>query len=246
MYLIDGVEGSQNLRTIYDESNKKYFGNALPKIKVGWDGRLKRAIGRARVKYVRGGFGVKPEINIGSLGISLSKSFDLSYNDTVAVMLHEMVHIQLYTNGNLGKHHGTSLFDGQIIRLRKEIGINVPMKESSFKTSPKAVATEGYLAIIHTSGGLGLSVYSNPFIKKNWRGLGEFLKRFIPSGKVRKMELWKVKHQVIKNSTKKRSLKRISWTGLSNQEADSIRKSGFQWAEFGPGKSYIDGRKAGL
>ena len=246
MYLIDGVEGSQNLRIIYDESNKKYFGNALPKIKVGWDGRLKRAIGRASVKYVKGGFGVKPEIYPTSLKISMSKAFDLNYNDTVAVMLHEMTHIQLYINNNLGKHHGTSAFDGQIRRLRKESGINVPMKESSFKSSPNAPAIEGYLAIIHTGGGLGLSVYSTPFIKKNWRGLGDFLKRFIPSGKVRKMELWKVKHQVIKNSTKKRSMRRISWNSLTTEEADSIRKSGFQWAEFGPGKSYIDGKKAGL
>jgi predicted SprT family Zn-dependent metalloprotease len=246
MYLIDGVEGSQNLRIIYDESNKKYFGNALPKIKVRWDGRLKRAIGKASVKYVKSGFGVKPEINITSLAISMSKAFDLNYNDVVAVMLHEMAHIQLYLNNNLGKHHGTSMFDGLIRRLRKESGINVPMKESTFKTSPKAVAMEGYLAIVHAGGGIGISVYSTPFIKKNWRQLGQFLERFIPSGKVRKMELWKVKHQVIKNSTKKRSLKRISWNTVTTDELESIKKSGFQWASYGAGKNYINGKKAGL
>ena len=244
-YLFDGVEGNENLRLMYDELNKKYFGNALPKIKVIWDGRLKRAIGRARVKWINL-MGGKSEINMGSLAISLSKSYDLNYNDTQAVMLHEMVHIQLFIHGNLGKHHGTSAFDGQIRRLRKESGLNVVFKESSFKSSPKAVAMEGYIAILETGGGIGITVYSTPFIKKNWRELGAFLTRFIPSGKVRKMELWKVKHGIIKTSTKKRSLKRISWSIIDTNELEEIKKSGFQWASYGAGKNYIDGRKAGL
>ena len=73
MYLIDGVEGSQNLPSMYDELNKKYFGNALPRIKVRWDGRLKRAIGRAGVKWINV-MGGKQEINMSSLIITLSKS----------------------------------------------------------------------------------------------------------------------------------------------------------------------------
>lgn len=244
-YLFDGVEGSENVRVMYDELNRKYFGNALPKIKVKWDGRLKRAIGRAGVKWINV-MGRKPEINMSSLNISLSKSYDLNYSDTQAVMLHEMLHIQLYVHGNLGKHHGTSQFDGQIRRLRKESGLNIPFKESAFKSSPKAVAMEGYIAILDTSGGTGITVYSTPFIKKNWRGLHNFLDSFIPSGKVRKMELWKVKHSIIKTSTKKRSLKRISWTVNPNDEIEEIKKSGFQWASYGAGKNYMDNKKAGL
>ncbi|GAJ00748.1 unnamed protein product, partial [marine sediment metagenome] len=106
-YLFDGVEGSENVRLMYDELNKKYYGNALPKIKVRWDGRLKRVIGRAGVKWINV-VGRKPEINMSSLAITLSKSYDLNYSDTQAVMLHEMLHIQLYVHGNLGKHHGTN------------------------------------------------------------------------------------------------------------------------------------------
>jgi predicted SprT family Zn-dependent metalloprotease len=245
MYLIDGVEGSQNLRIIYDESNKKYFGNILPKIKIRWDGRLKRAIGRAGVKWISV-MGGKQQIDMRTVNISMSKSFDLQYNDVVAVMLHEMAHILLFLHGNLTKHHGTSQFDGVIKNLRKESGLNVPYKESSFKSSPKSVAMDGYLALIHASGGIGITVYSTPFIKKNWRQLHQFLDDFIPSGKVRKMELWKVKHQVIKNSTKKRSLKRISWSLRPNDEIEAIKKTGFQWASYGAGKNYMDGKKAGL
>ena len=245
MYLIDGVEGSENIALMYNELNKQYFGNALPRITVRWDGRLKRAIGRARVKWINV-MGGRSEIDMRSLNITLSKSYDLNYNDTKAVMLHEMVHIQLYVNGNLGKHHGTSQFDGQIRRLRKESGLNVVFKESNFKSSPNAPAMEGYLAILDTGGGTGVTVYSTPFIKKNWRGLHDFLGRFIPSGKVRKMELWKVKHSIIKTSTKKRSLKRISWSITSNDEIEAIKKSGFQWASYGAGKNYMDNKKAGL
>ena len=245
MYLFDGVEGSENLRVMYDELNKQYFGNILPKIKVAWDGRLKRAIGRASVKWINL-MGGKQEINISSLKITLSKSFDLNYQDTQAVMLHEMVHIELYIIGNLGKHHGTSAFDGQIRKLRKESGLNVPFKESSFKSSPKAVAMEGYIALIHTTGGIGLTVYSTPFIKKNWRQLANWLTEFIPSGKVRRMELWKIKHPVIKTSTKKRSLRKISWSIITTQEVDSIKKSGFKWGEFGPDIKMVDSKRAGL
>ncbi|GAF68561.1 unnamed protein product, partial [marine sediment metagenome] len=202
-------------------------------------------IGRAGVKWINV-VGRKPEINMSSLAITLSKSYDLNYSDTQAVMLHEMLHIQLYVHGNLGKHHGTNQFDGQIRRLRKESGLNVPFKESNFKSSPKAVAMEGYIAILDTSGGTGITVYSTPFIKKNWRGLHNFLDSFIPSGKVRKMELWKVKHSIIKTSTKKRSLKRISWSVNPNDEIEAIKKSGFQWASYGAGKNYMDNKKAGL
>ena len=245
MYLFDGVEGSQPLQPIYKELNTKYFGNSLPNIKVMWDGRLKRAIGRARVKYTNL-IGKKPEINMTSLGITMSKSYDLSYQDTSTVMLHEMAHIQLFIGGILDRHHGTSAFDGLIKRLRKESGLNVPMKESSFKTSPKAAAKEGYLAILDTSGGVGVCVYSTPFIKKNWRELTNFLASFIPSGKVRQVELWKVKHPIIKNSTGKRSLRKITWSIKTTEEVESIKKSGFKWGEFGPEIKIVDSKRAGL
>jgi len=245
MYIFDGVEGSQNLRVMYDELNKQYFGNSLPKIKVSWDGRLKRAIGRASVKW-RTFVGAKPEIDISSLKITMSKSFDLNYQDTQAVMLHEMAHIDLFVRGDLSKHHGTPAFVGTINRLIKESGLKVPMKESSFKSSPKAVAMDGYVALIHTTGGIGLTVYSTPFIKKNWRQLTSWLSSFLPSGKIRRMELWKIKHPVIKTSTKKRSLRRISWSIITTQEVDSIKKSGFKWGDFGPDINMTDSKRAGL
>lgn len=244
-YIFDGVEGSENIRVMYDELNKQYFHNSLPKIKVAWDGRLKRAIGRASVKWINL-MGGRQEINMSSLKITLSKSYDLNYQDTTAVMLHEMVHIELFVAGNLGKHHGTGAFDFEIKRLRKESSLNVPMKESNFKSSPKAVAMEGYIGLIHTPGGIGLTVYSTPFIKKSWRDLTNFLTRFIPSGKIRRMELWKIKHPVIKTSTKKRSFKRISWSIISNQELESIKKSGFKWGEFSPDTKMVDSKRAGL
>ena len=245
MYLIDGVEGNQNLPSMYDELNKQYFGNSLPKIKVKWDGRLKRAIGRAGVKWVNV-MGRKPEISMSSLNISMSKAFDLQYNDVVAVMLHEMVHILLFIHGNLTQHHGTGEFDGVIRRLRKESGLDVPFKESSFKSSPNAPAMDGYIAILDTTGGTGITVYSTPFIKKNWRQLTQFLSDFLPSGKIRKMELWRVKHSIIKTSTKKRSLRQVSWNIRPNDEIEAIKKTGVQWASYGAGKNYVDNKKAGL
>jgi predicted metallopeptidase len=245
MYIFDGVEGSQNLRDVYDKLNKDYFGNSLPKIKVAWDGRLKRAIGRASVKW-KTFMGAKPEIDISSLKITMSKSYDLSYQDTQAVMLHEMAHIDLFIRGDLSKHHGTPAFVGTINRLRKESGLNVPLKESSFKSSPKAKATQGFIAFIYGSGGVGTSVYSTPFINKNWKELGDFFQRFIPSKKIVRIELWSVKHPIIKNATKKRSLKRISWSKSEPTEVEEIKKSGFKWGEFSFHETWIDGKIAGL
>ena len=135
MYIFDGVEGSENIRVMYDELNKQYFGNSLPKIKVSWDGRLKRAIGRASVKW-RTFVGAKPEIDISSLKITMSKSYDLNYQDTQAVMLHEMAHIDLFMRGDLGKHHGTPNFVGTINRLIKESGLKVPMGVLEHQSTP--------------------------------------------------------------------------------------------------------------
>jgi len=246
--IIEGVEGSLTLRPVYDELNKKYFGNALPSIKVSWDGRLKRAVGRAAVKYRMNKMipGSKPEIDMKSLKITMSKAFDLDYKDTQAVLLHEMVHIKLYVNGDLGKHHGTPSFVGEINRLKKESGLNVPYKESSFKHSPTAAAAEGYIAILTTSGGTGISVYSTPFMNKNWRALASWFDSFIPAKKVRKVELWLVNHPFVKTSTKKRSLKRISWSIQPNDEVEKIKKTGFQFASFGVGKNWIDTTKTKL
>ena len=109
-YIFEGREGTTDLKKMYAQFNKMYFGGSLPSIKLRWSGKLKTAVGKASVSYVgkkirRNRFNVYMqeipvsdiEIDFSSLRIGISTMFDLLVKDIKAVMLHEMAHIKLYT-----------------------------------------------------------------------------------------------------------------------------------------------------
>ena len=147
MKFFEGIEGSEDLKKLYKELNQQHFGGQLPNIPVKWSAKLKRAIGIAKCTYkgqklqsaVYSKFSkyvdeipieTNIEINMNSLEIGISTINDLTLDDTKAILLHEMVHILLYTKRKIHEHHGSSEFDGWIKKLRADTGLNIPMKES--------------------------------------------------------------------------------------------------------------------
>jgi hypothetical protein len=231
--ILEGVEGSLNLKTLYNQCDKKYFGGAMPKCKVAWSGRLKRAIGRAQVRW-RGPsvsknnlFHLLPEIPqadvkiiMDSLSIAIASMNDLTKEDTTAILLHEMVHILLFSQRKLGGHHGTPEFDGWIKRLRKESGLNIPFKESSFKKSPKLKAKKGYIAIIYQRDGkIGLCNYTQKLVydSKFEMQLDRFAKMYFKG-----IEVYYASHPIVNTIPSKRTFRSITWHNLEKSDADQI------------------------
>lgn len=254
-YLIEGKEGTTNLKNLYKQLNKEYFAGSLPNIKVSWSGKLKKSIGRAGVRY----FGraqiehallakysetiavSNVEIDMRSLKITLSKMFDLSTNDIKAIMLHEMVHIKLYTENKLGMHHGTPEFDGWIKRLSDQSGLEVPLKESNFKKSPKVKGKEGIAMILTQGDGKhGIATFTIPFMKKNWLIFAKTMTRIMnrSRGRITRMAYFKINHTAIVEYPAKRSLRKISWTMIDEELAREITKKGaiFGYSEIGGGR----------
>lgn len=244
-FLQEGVEGQVNLKKMYKELNAEFFSGSLPTIILKWNGRLKRAVGQASAAYkgqtvksnVASTFAkymteipisVDVELNMQSLKIAMSKSFDLSLPDVKAVMLHEMVHIALYLKKKINGHHDTPEFDGWIKKLREQSGLNVPLKESDFKASPKLQAKEGYVMIlIQKDGKYGINSYSKNFLIKNWLLFAQTIGRIVAmSAKIQRVHAFKVTHPIVSSMSPKRTVKGISWQFTDEETANEIRKKG--------------------
>jgi len=266
-YIKEGVEGSANLKTIYKDYNREYFGSSLPKIKLKWSGKLKRAIGRARVNYKSTGYLVKGslgslmskysnemqpqnvEINMDSLEIAISTMNDLSLDDIKAVMLHEMVHILLYSQRKITyEHHGTPEFDGWIKKLRTATGLNIPFKESSFKASPKLSTKEGFVVKInHPDETFGLLSYTKQFWQKSWLEWMDMMQRILKKTyKIQSLEMLKVNHPVVSTLTPRRSLHGLSWIQIDSDTANEITRKGTIFGKLNKMGGFIEPRVFGV
>lgn len=250
--LFEDVEKQVNLNKLYKELNGKYFNNFLPIIPCKWSGKLKKAVGRATVQYkstepisksmVRLGMGKDLiEIDMKSLKIKISGAFDLTYDDVSAVMLHEMVHIKLYVQKNLSHHHGTPVFDGEITRLRSESGLNIPLLESDFKSSPKIQPKEAYMIILNTTGGYGFFNMAVQGFEKKWKEHIKIFARIIAqSTKVKMLDVVRGKHIMNATNPPKRGSKRgISWIQISKDDAEDMIKKGKHIVQLGFYKNMI-------
>ncbi len=238
--IIEGMEGVASLPSIYKSLNQEYFGNVLPSIPVKWSGKLKTSIGIAVVKYMGSkkwnGFGqYMSEIPVAdvsivqsSMAIKLSKTFDLELPDIKAVMLHEMVHILLYTKKKLGMHHGTPEFDGWIKKLRKQSGYNVPFLESDYRKSPKLKAKEGMVMLIFlmaADSNPGICVYSKNFFLKQWEDFMERMALQVSrSAKVNSLEIYKISHPIVSAMGARRTGKGLKWQDTDDTTVKEIQR----------------------
>lgn len=240
--IYEGVEGTVDLKKLFKNLNREYFGGQCPSnTKTSWSGKLKSAVGNATVSY-KGGKVRKNKfaaymqeipvadvtIDTSSFAIKISKSFDLSMEDTTAVMLHEMLHIYLYSKNKIGDHHSSPEFKREIKRLQDQSGLNVPYKESNFKPSPKLSAKEGYIMVIKYDGGkYGANTFSNNFINNKWLLISETLSRWPSrSARVNEIEIYKATDEIVSKLTPKRSLKKLTWEEIEEEKAMNIRKKG--------------------
>lgn len=235
--IFEGVEGKLKLKPLFNQLNSKYFGGAVPTCKLAWSGRLKRAIGLAQVKWVgqtvqRSKFDkyrdtipqVDAKINMSSLKITIATGNDLTENDVIAILLHEMVHILLFSQRKLSGHHGTGEFDGWIKKLRKESGLEVPLKESSFKRSPKVSAKKGYVGLIYTRAGVGACTFTQKLVYSD-----EFestLERFVNySMKITGIQVYYASSPLVGQVPSKRTLRSMSWSdNVEKNDIEQIKK----------------------
>ena len=262
--ILEGREGTTNLNTLYKQLNKQYFNGALPNIKVSWNARLTNAVGRAHVTYVGQKISrsmqslinryaetipaANVEIDMKSLSISISKKYDLSANDIKAVMLHEMVHILLYTQKKLGGHHDTPEFDGWIKKLIEQSGLDIPFKESAFKRSPKIAPKDGFVMLLRQSDGrYGISTFSTTWMFKQWFIFAETMTRIMNFGsKIQNLVFFRIKHRLIVDYPARRSLRKISWTLIDDELAEEIKKKGKFWGEAFKGGGRIEPHLVGM
>lgn len=257
-YIAEGREGSYDLKALYKKLNKMYFGGSLPNIKVVWSGKMKTVVGKASVQYARAiskkemgsarfamllpEIPVVPnlELDNSTLRIGISTNYNMSVADIKAVMLHEMVHILLYTQKKVVKHHDTPEFDGWINKLRDKSGLEIPFKESHFKKSPKVKGKEGYVIIVHErSGRKGIATYTKSFMESKWLLFAKTMTRILnTSSKVGLIEYFKIKSPIIALYPAKRSLRKISWQIVDDETIQDIKRKGKQWgyAEIGGGR----------
>lgn len=260
--ITEGVEGQVNLKQLFNKCNKDYFSGSVPPCKLEWSGRIKRAVGRAHVRYKGTAYKNSPmdkylpelpaqniEIMMNSLKIQISKSFDMSDDDLTAVMLHEMVHILMFSQKKVGGHHGTSEFDGWIKKLRQMTGIKIPFLESEFTPSPKLQAKEGLVLIVFLRNGeYAYTTYSANFMKNNWLMFAKVIGGHIArTSKYKKAEMFKVSHPAVSSVSPKRSLKSLTMNHISEREVKEIIQKGtlFFQVEHGQG-GWINALKGGL
>jgi len=236
--LYEGVEGEANLKILFKELNSKYFGGAIPNISIKWSGKLKNSIGRAHCMYV-GSTNKNPlakyleeipvsdiEINMKSLKITIAKNVDFSMNDLKAVLLHEMVHIFLYTKRKLGNHHDSPEFQNWIKKLSSLSGLTVPMREAEFKKSPKIQAKESFITLIWDYiNRVGACSYTKNFIEKKWMEFGTNMSGFVGrSSKIMKIEVYKVKHSLSSTLPSKRSFRGLEFIYIDENDAKEVQR----------------------
>jgi len=243
-YINEGSEGKKDLKGMYAQLNKQYFGGSLPNIKVAWSGGLKLAVGKATVRYV--GIHQKKnryqqymqeipisnvEVDMSSLKIVVSKIFDLKVKDIKAVMLHEMAHIKLFYEKKFGGHHDTPEFNGLIQRLRNDSGLDVPFKESDFKISKNIKGKEGIVITIHMSDGRkGIATYTTKMIKEKWLIWAKNLQYVTgQSSKINRINFYKINHPIIVEYPAKRKTSGLSWTIIEEETVQEIERKGKQF-----------------
>ena len=118
--------GDPELDADYHEVNADYFGNKLPKIPVLWESRLEE-VG----PLVARGFVLEGLANSDPKMILLNPSIKTKRGELRRALCHEMVHIYLYTTGNMKTHHGPA-FQNELSKLSHAgafQGISATMEE---------------------------------------------------------------------------------------------------------------------
>jgi len=141
----------------YDEFNKKYFFNKLPKIPI-----------RINKMKTKGGF-IVFYLKGGELDhfkeIVISNFFNKTEKHTQAILIHEMIHAYLKVVGmvkDIGGMHG-SHFKTIIDKLKKEYDLDIPLEDDvkDLEISDTIKRKEFFVIILQSKDKYSLSVFKN-------------------------------------------------------------------------------------
>jgi len=115
-----------NLKALYSLLNSKYFNGALPEdLPVAFK-KMKRRGGEAQAMSIRDTAGRKI-YKQGTAKIFIAARF-FEQDKLTAILLHEMIHVYLFINGDFVTSHG-----GEFERMRRDLshksGIEIPVTE---------------------------------------------------------------------------------------------------------------------
>ena len=138
------VSGKLDLKKMYDEYNAAYFDNMLPNdLPIKWF-KSKAVGGQVKATIIRPRH-LKPTV----LSINFLKISNLekrTEEQTRAIMLHEMIHVELFVKGIVDtsgrdKSHGYE-FQERKVELERIIGMSIPDTEEIGELSDEFAAQE--------------------------------------------------------------------------------------------------------
>jgi hypothetical protein len=118
-----------NLQAKYDEFNRFYFNNELPKIPLGF-ASLKSVGGRVIYQWKKHTYDGHSALVGGSMKLQLSSRWVRTSENLDGILLHEMIHVYLAAcRGNFKENHGPN-FKAMLSKIRRVSGINVPLTDT--------------------------------------------------------------------------------------------------------------------
>jgi len=219
----------QTVKRIYDNFNQKYFNNALPrdiKIKIS---KSKSFLGKAEALYNK----TTGEIKI--KGLKISTFYDLEEVDLMGIIMHEMVHLEQYTLGNvydIGKGgrggHGIR-FKARVNELQKIVDFQISDDGQETRNIKPNKASKSLMDVIliHKTkrNAYTVATFKKGFISKN---LADIQKRmdYYAKGTEWKIFLIQSDSHIIQEFTATRKLSRATFYILKNELAEELLKNG--------------------
>ena len=140
-----------NIKSKFDEFNKKYFDGAIPEIPITFS-PLKSAGGK--FQCVAKNNAVVP----GTAKIVISSLFSRSEQSLDGVILHEMIHAFLAFSGLLKENHGPR-FKSMQAKLSQASGIKIPLTDDSGMELSQSVPLKPLAVLVYkTSSGFAFAI----------------------------------------------------------------------------------------
>ena len=207
---------SIDLNSLYDQFNKEYFYNELPKIPIKLSSRTKQSGGWVDGKRQHDG-------TIIPISMTISSFFKRTNEDEVkGIILHEMIHVWQYINGLAG--HGMD-FLNKLKELQKKVKFIIPLEDSvnNFEKSDMVKTTIKDVVLIFKNNNFSIVVCKNEMIKDN---LFHILNSFGGMIKFDKVELFLIQSDeaVLNKYPIKTKWKNIQIYRIDTETANRLKK----------------------
>lgn len=225
--LNESADVNYDLQAKYAHFNKLLFDGKLPSIPIRW-ATLKNEGGRVNAKIELDKSKPRPNPLYVRLGLEDSKSnwslkpdtmhmtiSDLYRRSEIAldkIMIHEMIHVLMYTTGHLGENHG-ELFQKEARRCGKIVGFDIPLKDNveGFEFSqPSKLKPMGIVLVESNDRGRGYRYVMLPanFVDENIAAIRERIEYFVRYNYFKTVWVYVVQDQAWSDQSKKSRVQR--------------------------------------